>query len=106
MFLHHALREGDVITVRVGAPGVTCVVSKEADGLNCGSLMIIRRSPDFDSEWLANLMNSNVARLQIAAVQYGAAQEQINISDAVNFLIPTPPLVRLCQIRSGKWRRS
>jgi type I restriction enzyme, S subunit len=73
IFLHHALREGDVITVRVGAPGVTCVVSKEADGLNCGSLMIIRRSPDFDSEWLANLMNSNVAPLQIAAVQYGAA---------------------------------
>jgi type I restriction enzyme S subunit len=38
-------------------------------------------------------MNSFIVRAQIAVVQYGAAQEQINITDAVNFLIPTPPLV-------------
>jgi type I restriction enzyme S subunit len=93
-FAQHALREGDVITVRVGAPGVTCVVPKEADGLNCGSLMIIRRSPHFDSHWLATVMNSFVVRTQIDRVQYGAAQEQINITDAVNFLIPTPPLAQ------------
>jgi type I restriction enzyme S subunit len=91
-FSHHALREGDVVTVRVGAPGVTCVVPKEADGLNCGSLMIIRRSSNFVSDWLAAVMNSPVVKTQIAAVQYGAAQEQINITDAVNFLIPTPPV--------------
>jgi hypothetical protein len=87
MFSQHALREGDVITVRVGAPGLTCVVPKEADGLNCGSLMIVRRSPHFESSWLSSVMNSFIVRTQIAQVQYGAAQEQINITDAVNFLI-------------------
>ncbi len=92
-FSQHALREGDVITVRVGAPGLTCVVPKEADGLNCGSLMIIRRSASFDSQWLSGVMNSFIVRSQIDLVQYGAAQEQINITDAVDFLIPTPPLV-------------
>lgn len=97
-FSHHALREGDVVTVRVGAPGVTCVVPKESDGLNCGSLMIIRRSPSFDSRWLAYVMNSPVVRAQIDLVQYGAAQEQINITDAVNFLIPTPPREEQTQI--------
>jgi type I restriction enzyme, S subunit len=91
-FSQHALAEGDVITVRVGAPGVTCVVSREAEGLNCGSLMIIRRTGTFDSHWLSHVMNSPVVRTQIDRVQYGAAQEQINISDAVNFLVPTPPL--------------
>ncbi len=91
-FAHHALREGDVITVRVGAPGVTCVVPKEADGFNCGSLMIIRRAARFDSRWLAYVMNSRVVRDQIALVQYGAAQEQINIEDATNFVLPVPPL--------------
>ncbi len=91
-FSQHALREGDVITVRVGAPGVTCVVPREADGLNCGSLMIIRKSAQFDSDWLSNVMNSPVVRIQIDRVQYGAAQEQINIGDAVNFVIPAPPL--------------
>jgi len=91
-FAHHALREGDVITVRVGAPGMTCVVPKEADGLNCGSLMIIRRSARFHSQWLAYTMKSEVIRMQIALVQYGAAQEQINIEDARNFFLPVPPL--------------
>ncbi|WP_437738812.1 restriction endonuclease subunit S [Sorangium sp. So ce1335] len=91
-FARHALREGDVVTVRVGAPGVTCVVPREADGLNCGSLMIVRRSEAFDSRWLAYVMNSPVVRSQIELVQYGAAQEQINITDAVNFLVPVPPL--------------
>ena len=92
-FSQHALRESDVITVRVGAPGLTCVVPKEADGLNCGSLMIIRRSASFDSQWLSGVMNGFIVRSQIDLVQYGAAQEQINITDAVDFLIPTPPLV-------------
>lgn len=91
-FAHHALREGDVVTVRVGAPGVTAVVGPNEDGLNCGSLMIIRRNPAFHSFWLAAVMNSPVVRAQIDLVQYGAAQEQINITDAVNFWIPTPPL--------------
>jgi type I restriction enzyme S subunit len=90
-FAHHALRAGDVVMVRVGAPGVTAVVGPEADGLNCGSLMIVRRNSAFDSAWLAAVMNSPVVRAQIDLVQYGAAQEQINITDAVNFLIPTPP---------------
>ena len=91
-FAHHALCEGDVITVRVGAPGVTCVVPRDANGLNCGSLMIIRRGARFNSKWLAYTMNSTVIRTQIALVQYGAAQEQINIEDATNFLLPVPPL--------------
>lgn len=91
-FAHHALREGDVVMVRVGAPGVTAVVGPEAAGLNCGSLMIVRRNPAFHSPWLAAVMNSPVVRAQIDLVQYGAAQEQINITDAVNFWIPTPPL--------------
>lgn len=91
-FAHHALHEGDVVTVRVGAPGMTCVVPKEADGFNCGSLMIIRRSDRFNAHWLAHVMNSAVVRIQIKLVQYGAAQEQINIEDAVNFWIPVPPL--------------
>jgi restriction endonuclease S subunit len=90
-FAHHALRVGDVVMVRVGAPGLTAVVGAEADGLNCGSLMIVRRNSAFHSAWLAAVMNSPVVRAQIDLVQYGAAQEQINITDAVNFWIPTPP---------------
>lgn len=84
------LRPGDLLTVRVGAPGVTAVVPPECDGGNCASVMLVRQG-DYDSRWLCYLMNNRVVRHQVEIVQYGAAQEQFNISHAVNFLIPTPP---------------
>jgi type I restriction enzyme S subunit len=37
-------------------------------------------------------MNSRHGRLQVEHVQYGTAQKQFNINDAVDFLYPVPPL--------------
>ena len=82
---------GDILTVRVGYPGVTSVVPKECEGGNCASVMHIRRGM-FNSYWLSYAMNSRVIKFQIEVVKYGAAQEQFNISHAVEFLIPSPPL--------------
>jgi type I restriction enzyme S subunit len=90
-FAHHALRRGDVVTVRVGAPGLSAVVDEASDGLQFASLMVIRKSDRFVPEWLCAVMNSALVRDQVEVVQYGAAQKQINISDAVNFLVPYPP---------------
>lgn len=84
------LREGDILTVRVGAPGVTAVVPRECEGGNCASVMLVRRG-EFDSRWLCYVMNTRVVRAQVEVVQYGAAQEQFNISHAVNFWVPVPP---------------
>ncbi len=77
--------------VRVGAPGVSAVVPQHLDGSNCASMMIVRRHSTFNSAWLYWLMNSRVGRVQVEGVQYGTAQKQFNISDAVNFkyLVPT-----------------
>ena len=36
-------------------------------------------------------MNGRAVRYQVELVQYGAAQEQFNISHAVNFFVPVPP---------------
>jgi type I restriction enzyme, S subunit len=85
------LLEGDLLTVRVGAPGVTAVVTAECQGGNCASVMHIRRG-SFNSQWLCFLMNSRVIRYQVEGVQYGAAQEQFNISHAVDFTVPTPSI--------------
>lgn len=38
------------------------------------------------------MMNSHHGRQQVEHVQYGTAQKQFNISDAVNFRYPVPPL--------------
>jgi type I restriction enzyme S subunit len=85
------LHAQDLLTVRVGAPGVTAVVPEECEGGNCASVMLIRRG-DFDSDWLCFAMNSRMVRYQVEVVQYGAAQEQFNIGHAINFWIATPPI--------------
>ena len=93
------LHSGDLVTVRVGDPGVTAVVPPELDGCNCASVMITSRSPGFDSQWLCYVMNSRVGRAQVEMVQYGAAQKQFNISHAVDFRYPVPPLREQIRIR-------
>jgi type I restriction enzyme S subunit len=86
------LYKNDLVTVRVGDPGITAVIPEEFDSCNCASMMIVRGDPSFDSTWLCHLMNSKHGRSQIEGVQYGTAQKQFNISDAVNFQYPVPPL--------------
>jgi type I restriction enzyme S subunit len=54
--------------------------------------MLIRKSPTFDSQWLCDVMNSDVVGAQVDAVNHGAAQKQFNIGDAADFLLPVPPL--------------
>ena len=84
------LSAGDLLTVRVGAPGITAVVPPECEGGNCASVMLVRKG-GFNSQWLCYAMNDKTVRYQVEVVQYGAAQEQFNISHAVNFWIATPP---------------
>ena len=50
------------------------------------------RAKSLDSNWLSYVMNSRPGRVQVESVQYGTAQKQFNISDAVNFTYATPPL--------------
>lgn len=90
-FRSHTVSSGDLLCVRVGAPGETAVVPPELHGCHFASTMQIIQHSTFHSPWLAHAFNSGVVRHQIKSVQYGAAQEQINVGDAVNFIIPTPP---------------
>jgi type I restriction enzyme S subunit len=86
------LDPGDVVVVRVGYPGIAAVVPPELAGANCASMMLVRRHKRFCSQWLAYTFNSQAGRDQVDVVQYGAAQKQFNISHAVNFVFPFPPL--------------
>ena len=95
------LKAGDLVTVRVGAPGVTAVVPPELEGANCASVLVIRKSTQFDSRFLCYQMNSRVGRSQVEAVQYGAAQEQFNVSHAVNFWFVLPPVGEQAKIASA-----
>ena len=84
------LKKDDLVCVRVGYPGITAVIPQELDGANCASIMVIRRGY-FISQWLAYAFNSQIGRQQVSSVQYGAAQKQFNIADAIEFIFPVPP---------------
>lgn len=86
------LRAGDIVAMRVGEPGISAVIPPSLEGCNCASLLIIRGAPTFDSDWLEGVLNSKWGKFQFKRLQNGAAQEQINVSDAVNLQVPVPPL--------------
>ncbi|MFP7608488.1 restriction endonuclease subunit S [Serratia quinivorans] len=83
------LTDQDLVSVRVGYPGITAVVTKDLEGSNCASIIIIRKGL-FNSEWLCAAMNVWVGRQQVDLVAYGAAQKQFNVADAVEFIFPVP----------------
>jgi type I restriction enzyme S subunit len=83
---------GDLVVVRVGYPGIAAVVPSEIEGANCASMMIVGRNDRFNSQWLAYAINAKSGRDQVELVQYGAAQKQFNISHAVDFSFPFPPI--------------
>ena len=85
------LSSGDILTVRVGYPGVSAVVPEECEGGNCASVILTRKG-NFNSWWYCYCLNSKVIKAQIDIVKYGAAQEQFNLSHMVEFSIPVPPL--------------
>jgi type I restriction enzyme, S subunit len=85
------LHTGDVVVMRVGEPGRSAAVPAELDGSNCASILILRHGSLVSPHYLAYFLNSAVGRAQVALAQYGAAQEVINVSDIVDFVLPVPP---------------
>jgi type I restriction enzyme S subunit len=100
------LYAGDLVVVRVGEPGVAAVVPEHLDGSNCASMMVVGKHSSFVSEYLCFVMNSKVGKSQVEIVQYGAAQKQFNISHAIDFVYPMPPLVEQQEIANYVVKRS
>ncbi|SFN65717.1 Type I restriction enzyme EcoKI specificity protein [Nocardia asteroides] len=86
------LAEGDVVVVRAGDPGRAAVVTAELDGANCASILVLKRGQRIRPKYLESYFNSSLGRAYVDMVRYGAAQEQINVSHVVNFMMPEPSL--------------
>jgi type I restriction enzyme S subunit len=89
-----ALREGDVVLVRVGYPGTAAVVPKGFPEANAASLVIV--SPNeklLCSEFLSIYLNSNFGVNQIQEKLVGGAQQVFNIGTAADLEIPIPRLI-------------
>ena len=84
---------GDVVIVRTGTPGISCMVDAERAGVNCIDLIIAH--PDDNiilSEFLSRYTNSNKCKKQVLAMQTGLAQQHLNIGAYKKAFIPLPDL--------------
>lgn len=88
-----ALRAGDVLVVRSGAPGTACVVPPAYEGSNCIDIVFARPKPDrVCSDYLAFLTNSDVGRRHILGHQGGLALKHFNVGAFKKLELRLPPL--------------
>jgi len=96
------LRAGDVLVVRTGYPGTSCVVSKEYDGANCIDLVIVRpKAGVIRSGFLSRYFNAPAGKSQAVAAKHGLAQQHLNVSAVKRTLVPVPSLEEQDEIDSA-----
>ncbi|MCK6406470.1 MAG: restriction endonuclease subunit S [Rhodocyclaceae bacterium] len=86
------LAAGDVLIVRTGYPGTSCVVPPEFDGSNCIDLIFVRPNKEkLRGHYLSRFFNSDAAKAQVQAGKIGLAQQHFNVGAVKNTQMPLPP---------------
>jgi type I restriction enzyme, S subunit len=86
------VRAGDVVTVRTGYPGTSCVVSEEFDRSNCVDILISRPTKEVRSDFLAIWINSDFGKGQVLRQQSGLAQQHFNVGELKELRVAKPSL--------------
>lgn len=84
------LHAGDVVTVRTGEPGTSCVVPAALDGTNCIDLIITTPGPRVDGYFLSRFLNSAGGRGIVATGKGGLAQQHFNVGAMKEMPVPVP----------------
>jgi type I restriction enzyme, S subunit len=100
MLAKSMVRSGNVLTVRTGYPGTSCVVPPEFDGCNCIDIIISRPKPEIISSFLSTWINSDFGKKQVLRVQSGLAQQHFNIGELKKMLIAKPSVEEQQRIMS------
>ncbi|HML02478.1 MAG TPA: restriction endonuclease subunit S [Candidatus Bathyarchaeia archaeon] len=82
---------GNIVTVRSGNVGVSCVIPGTIGEANCSDLVIVRPISSFIPEYGSYFLNSFYARDQINSMKVGIAQTHFNIGSMKKILIPLAP---------------
>ena len=85
------LKPGDLVVVRSGSVGVTCVIPETLKEANCSDLVIIQKSPVVLSDYGSFYMNT-LARRVVAAGTVGMALTHFNTKSVAMIPISIPPL--------------
>lgn len=87
-----SVRPGDVLTVRTGYPGTSCVVDDVLDEANCVDIIISRPASNILASFWAKWVNSDYGKRQVLAAQGGLAQQHFNVGDLQNLIVSLPPM--------------
>ena len=82
-----ALGPGDVVAVRTGIPGTSCVIPAELEVANCSDLVIFRCGEKIDPHYLSYYLNL-IASSHVKHQSVGAVQKHFNIASAKDLLFP------------------
>ncbi|MBD8556855.1 restriction endonuclease subunit S [Rhizobium sp. CFBP 8762] len=87
------LRTGDVLVVRTGYPGTSCVVPPRYDGANCIDIIFARPKIELiDPYFLSTFINSASGKTQVLKAEGGLAQKHFNVGAMKQMQFPLPPL--------------
>ncbi|WP_052675307.1 restriction endonuclease subunit S [Photobacterium iliopiscarium] len=87
------LREGDIVTIRTGYPGISAVIPRKYDGCHSFTTLISRPQKEIvNSYYLSILINSDYGRTFVLGGQAGGAQQNLNVSVLKQFPVVLPPL--------------
>ena len=87
------LHENDLLIVRSGAPGTSCVVTKEFEGCNAVDVIIAHPNLSKVNPWyLCAYINYPHGKKQIEEGIGGAAQQHFNVGKCNNLKVLLPPL--------------
>ncbi|HJP99824.1 MAG TPA: restriction endonuclease subunit S [Rhodanobacteraceae bacterium] len=76
-----SLRPGDVVAVRTGIPGTSCVIPESLQDANCSDLVILRCGAKVDPYYLSYYLNL-IAGSHVRNQSVGAIQKHFNIASA------------------------
>jgi type I restriction enzyme, S subunit len=86
-----ALQPGDVVMVRVGYPGTSCVIPQGLGEANAASLVVVRpTTKKVSAPFLSLVINSGFGKRQIDSYLVGGAQQVLNTATAAIFKLPVP----------------
>lgn len=87
------LKEGDVLIVRSGYPGTSCVVPKKYEGCNAIDILIATPNKDLIlPEYLCAFNNSPMAKGLFENGARGVAQKHLNVGVYSNLELPIPSI--------------
>ena len=93
------IKENDLLVIRTGYPGLTAVVTKEMEGWQTFTTLIVKPNSNLiDSNFIAYYMNSPFGKNNLSKLEAGGAQKNLNSKSLEKLNIPVPPLEEQKQI--------